>query len=74
MRRDPFDGLTKVADDLRDAKKIWKQQQAQLAEDRLIMAMALDIIRKGEFHPNMQQQVAGVTQKLRRAVSECQSS
>lgn len=73
MKRDLFDGITKITDDLRDFKKIWKQQEAQIAEDKLLMAMALDVIRKGDYHPNMQSQVAGITQKLRRAVN-CQSS
>ena len=73
MKRDLFDGITKITDDLREYKKIWKEQEAQIAEDKLLMAMALDVIRKGDYHPSMQQQVAGVTQKLRRAVT-CTSS
>jgi hypothetical protein len=67
-KRDDIDRLSDMADHLRDLAKDAKAREAQLAEARLLLAMALDVIKKGQFHSSVQNQVAGVKQQIRRAL------
>ena len=64
-RRDAFDSLTRVADLAIEASKMAKTLEAELAEAKLVLAMADDVIRKGQWHPSMQHQVAGVRSQIR---------
>lgn len=64
-RRDAFDSLTRVADLAIEASKMAKTLEAELAEAKLVLAMADDIIRKGSWHPSHQHQVAGVRSQIR---------
>jgi hypothetical protein len=67
-KRDAIDRLSDLADNLRDLAKDAQAREAQLAEARLLLGMALDVIKKGNFHPSVQNQVAGVKQQIRRAL------
>jgi hypothetical protein len=67
-RRDQIDALSDMADRLRDLAKDAKAREAQLAEARLLLGMALDVIKRGDYHPHMQQQVAGVRSQIRKAL------
>jgi hypothetical protein len=64
-RKDVWDSLTAVADLAITASKEAKALEAIIAEQRLVLAMAEDVIRKGQWHPSMQQQVAGVQRQIR---------
>lgn len=66
MTRDHIDALTDMADTMRELAKNAKAREAALAEAQLILAMADDIIRRGQWHPSMQQQVSGVRSQIRR--------
>lgn len=67
-RRDQIDALSDMADQLRDLAKNAKAREAELAEARLLLGMALDVIKRGDFHPSMQHQVAGVRSQIRGAL------
>ena len=67
-RRDQIDALTDMADRLRDLAKDAKAREAELAETRLLLGMALDVIKRGNYHPSIQQQVAGVRSQIRKAL------
>jgi len=64
-RRDAFDSLTRVADLAIEASKMAKTLEAELAEAKLVLAMADAILRHGKWHPSMQNQVAGVRSQIR---------
>ena len=66
--RDQIDMLSDISDKLRDLAKDAKAREAILAEHRLLLGMALDVIKKGTFHPSVQHQVAGVKQQIRKAL------
>jgi hypothetical protein len=65
-RRDKWDSLTSLAELVETVSKDAKDTAAKLNEARLLLVMADDIIRKGTFHPSVQQQVAGVRGQIRR--------
>jgi hypothetical protein len=65
-RRDQWDALTNLSELVEVVSKDAKRIAAELAEARLLLVMADDIIRKGTFHPSVQQQVAGVRGQIRR--------
>lgn len=64
-KRDAIDRLSDLADNLRELAKDAQMREAQLAEARLLLGMALDVIRQGKFHPSVQNQVAGVKRQIR---------
>ncbi len=64
-RRDQIDALSDISDKLRDLAKDAKAREAQLAEAKLLLGMALDVIKRGNYHPSMQHQVAGVRSQIR---------
>ncbi len=67
-KREAIDRLSDLADNLRELAKDAQAREAQLAEARLLLGMALDVIKKGNFHSSVQAQVAGVKQQIRRAL------
>jgi hypothetical protein len=64
-RKDVWDSLTSVADLAIMASKEAKALEAIIAEQRLVLAMAEDVMRKGTWHHSVQQQVAGVMRQIR---------
>ena len=64
-RKDQWDALTSLSELVEAVSKDAKRQAAELAEARLVLAMADDVIRKGTWHPSHQNQVAGVRSQIR---------
>lgn len=64
-RKDTWDSLTSLADLLIVASKEAEAREALIAEQRLVLAMAEDVMRKGTWHHSVQQQVAGVMRQIR---------
>lgn len=67
-RRDQIDALTELSERLRDVAKDAKAREAQLAEARLLLTMALDVMKQGTWHPSKQHQVAGIRTSIKRAI------
>ena len=71
-KRDVWDSLSHAADLTITASKEAKQRamslEAQNAELRLLLGMSLDVIKKGSFHPSVQNQVAGIKQQIMRVL------
>lgn len=67
-KRDNIDALTEMADQLRDLAKTEQARAAELAEARLLLSMALDLMKHGSWHPSKQHQVAGLRTQLKRAI------
>lgn len=64
-KRDKWDALTSLSELVETVSKDAKETAAKLAEARLVLAMADDVIRKGSWHPSHQNQVAGVRSQIR---------
>jgi hypothetical protein len=64
-RKDTWDALTSLSELVEAVSKDAKRQATELAEARLVLAMADDVIRKGSWHPSHQNQVAGVRSQIR---------
>ena len=67
-RKDVWDNLTAVADLAIVASKEAKHLEAIIAEQKLLLAMCSDVMRKGTWHPSYQHQVAGVRRQIKQAL------
>jgi len=64
-RRDKWDALTNLSELVDVVSRDAKRMASELAEAKLVLAMADDVIRKGTWHPSHQNQVAGVRSQIR---------
>ena len=67
-RKDAADTYTALAELVSRVSERSKELEAKLEAARLLHGMALDVIRKGKWHPSQEPQVAGIRKQLSQAL------